>query len=170
MFSEHMERALNEQINAEMFSSYLYLSMAAYFESLNLEGFASWMKKQSDEETMHAMKFYDYIHSRGGRVVLTAIGEPQKDWNSPKDAFEAALEHERMITGRINDLVAIADREKDNASHHFLMWFVTEQVEEEESVGNVVAQLELVAGHPGGLFMMDRELAKRSMTAPADNA
>jgi ferritin len=170
MFSEHMERALNEQINAELFSSYLYLSMAAYFESLNLEGFASWMKMQSDEETMHAMKFYDYIHSRGGRVVLTAIGEPQKDWDSPKDAFEAALEHERMITGRINDLVAIADSEKDNASHHFLMWFVTEQVEEEESVGNVVSKLELVADHPGGLFMMDRELAKRSVTTSSDNA
>jgi len=165
MLTDHMEKSLNEQINAELYSSYLYLSMAAYFESLNLGGFASWMQTQSDEESAHAMKFYSYIHSRGGRVKLAAIPDPQTDWSSPKIAFEAALEHEQMITGRINDLVEIANSERDNASHHFLMWFVTEQVEEEQSVGDVINKLELVADHPGGLFMMDRELSNRATMA-----
>jgi len=166
MLTGNMEKALNEQINAEMYSSYLYLSMAAYFESRKLDGFASWMQTQAAEEWQHAMKFYSYIHSRGGRVLLKSIAEPQAEWDSPKAAFEAALEHEKMITGRINDLVEIAVSEKDNATHHFLMWFVTEQVEEEQSVGGVVDKLELLGDHPGGLFMMDRELAGRAASAP----
>ena len=168
MLSSHMEKSLNNQINSEMYSAYLYLSMAAYFESKNLEGSASWMKLQSSEEWQHAMKFYSFIHSRGGRVVLSSISEPPTEWDSPKAAFVAALEHERMITGRINDLVDIANSEKDNASHHFLMWFVAEQIEEEQSVGGVVDKFELVAGHPGGLFIMDQELARRSATTQQD--
>jgi ferritin len=160
-----MEKALNGQLNAELASEYLYLSMAAYFESQNLEGFASWMQVQAREEFTHAMKIYGYIHSRGGRVRLGALEAPKAEWESPLDAFSAALTHEKMISGLINDLVELANSEKDNASHQFLMWFVAEQVEEEESAGRVVDRLKLMGDAPGGLFMMDQELGAR---APAE--
>jgi ferritin len=161
MLSKKMEKALNDQLNAEFYSAYVYLSLAAYFESKNLEGLASWMQAQAAEERGHAMKFYGYIHSRGGRVKLSQIDAPETSWDSPLVGFRSALEHEKMITGRINDLVDLANKEKDNASHQFLMWFVAEQVEEEESVGRVVDKLEMVGDSPSGLFIMDRELAKR---------
>jgi len=157
-----MEKELNEQLNAELASAYVYLSLAAYFESENLEGFAGWMQAQAQEEVGHAMKFYGYIHSRGGRVLLTTIDGPETSWKSPKAGFQAALDHERKITARINTLVELADKENDHASHQFLMWFVAEQVEEEESVGRVVDKLEMIDGAPGGIFMMDRELARRA--------
>jgi len=165
MLSKKMEKALNEQLNAELASSYIYLSLAAYFESENLEGFASWMQTQAQEEVVHAMKIYGYIHSRGGRVVLTAIEGPQTSWKSPTAGFEAAFEHEKKISKRIDDLVEMANSENDHASHQFLMWFVAEQVEEEESVGRVVDKLKMVNEAPGGLFMMDRELARRAAMA-----
>jgi ferritin len=165
MLSKKMEKALNEQLNAELASSYIYLSLAAYFESENLEGFASWMQTQAQEEVVHAMKIYGYIHSRGGRVVLTAIEGPQTSWKSPTAGFEAAFKHEKKISKRIDDLVEMASSESDNASHQFLMWFVAEQVEEEESVGRVVDKLKMVNEAPGGLFMMDRELARRAAMA-----
>ena len=162
MLSKKMEKALNEQLNAELASAYIYLSLAAYFESENLEGFSGWMQVQAQEEVGHAMKIYGYIHSRGGRVLLAAIDAPQETWKSPTAGFEAALEHEKMITKRINDLVNLANDESDNASHQFLMWFVAEQVEEEESVSRVVDRLKMIGGAPGGMFMMDRELARRA--------
>jgi ferritin len=162
MLSKKMEKALNDQINAELASSYIYLSLAAYFESENLEGFAGWMQAQAQEEVGHAMKIYSYIHSRGGRVLLTAIKDPQTAWDSPTAGFEAALDHEKKITKRINDLVELANSQDDHASHQFLMWFVAEQVEEEESVSRVVDKLKMIDGAPGGMFMMDRELARRA--------
>lgn len=163
MLTSRVEQALNDQLNAELASEYLYLSMSAYYESQNLEGFANWMQIQAREEYAHAMKIYAYIHSRGGRVRLGALEAPQADWDSPLAAFSAALEHERMITGRINDLVDVAGEEKDNATYQFLMWFVSEQVEEEETASRVVERLKLMGDAPGGLFIMDRELESRTL-------
>ncbi len=161
MLSKKMEKALNEQLNAEFHSAYVYLSLAAYFESRNLDGFAAWMEAQAAEEVGHAMKFYNYINSRNGRVLLTRIEGPKTEWASPLEGFTTALEHERMISGRINDLVDLANKENDHASHQFLMWFVSEQVEEEESVGRIVEKLKLIGDSPSGLYMMDRELGAR---------
>ena len=162
MLSEKMENALNGQLNAELYSAYLYLSMNAYFKSVNLDGFANWMYYQAQEEVTHAMKFYDFINSRGGRVKLAQIDAPATEWNSPLAVFEATLEHEQKVTGLINDLVELALEEHDHATNIFLQWFVSEQVEEEESVGGVLEQLRLMGEAKGGLFMIDRELAKRS--------
>jgi ferritin len=162
MLSEKMENALNGQLNAELYSAYLYLSMNAYFKSVNLDGFANWMHYQAQEEVTHAMKFYDFINSRGGRVKLSQIDAPATEWNSPLAVFEATLAHEQKVTGLINDLVELALEEHDHATNIFLQWFVSEQVEEEESVGGVLEQLKLMGEAKGGLFMIDRELAKRS--------
>jgi ferritin len=162
MFSKKMEKALNEQINAEAYSAYLYLAMSAYFESENLSGFAAWMRIQSQEESGHTMKFFDFINERRGRVVLKAIEQPAKQWKSPLAAFEAAFEHEQMISGRINDLVNMAVTGKDHATGAFLQWFVTEQVEEETSVDKVVQMLKMADKAPGALFMIDRELGRRA--------
>ena len=167
MIGKKMEDALNEQINAELYSAYLYLAMAAYFDAQNLAGFASWMRLQTQEETAHAMKIFDFVSERGGRVVLKAIEEPAKEWKSPLAAFKAAYKHEQYITGRIDDLVNLAIKEKDHASNAFLQWFVNEQVEEETSVDSVVQQLTMAEKAPGALFMMDRELGQRTFTPPA---
>ncbi len=162
MLSEKMQDAINGQLNAELYSSYLYLSMNAYFKSINLDGFANWMHYQAQEELTHAMKFYDFINQRGGRVNLLQIEAPPAQWNSPQAVFEATLEHEQKVTGLINELVELALTEHDHASNIFLQWFVSEQVEEEESVTGVLEQLKLMGEAKGGLFMIDRELAKRS--------
>lgn len=167
MIGKKMEKALNEQINAELYSAYLYLSMVAYFESVNLTGFATWMRVQTQEEIMHAMKMYDFINERGGRVILTAIDTPPAEWDSPLAAFEAAYAHEQIVTGRINDLVNLAVEGKDHATNAFLQWFVNEQVEEETSADNVVRNLKMAQDAPGALFMLDRELGQRVFTPPA---
>jgi len=156
-----IEKAFNEQINAELFSSYLYLSMSAYFESIGFSGMAQWMRFQAQEENAHAMKFFDFINERGGRVTLAKIETPGAEWKSPLAAFEASYEHECKISGMINDLVDLAVAEKDHASNAFLQWFVTEQVEEESSVQAIVDRLKLVGDHPGMQFMLDRELGQR---------
>ena len=166
MLSEKMQKALNDQINAELYSAYLYLSMSAYFESLNLGGFANWMKVQAQEETVHAMKLYAYTNERGGRVKLGAVEAPPWEWDSPLAVFEAAYQHEQKVTGLINDLVKTAKGENDHATEIFLQWFVTEQVEEEASADAVVQQIKLVGDAPGGLFMLDRELGQRVFTPP----
>ena len=166
MISKKMEKALNEQINAEMYSAYLYLAMAAYFESENLGGLANWMKIQVQEETAHAMKFFEYVNERRGRVVLKAIEQPAKEWKSPQAAFQASFKHEQMITGRINDLVNLAVQEKDHATNAFLQWFVNEQVEEETSVDKVIQMLKMADKAPGALLMIDRELGRRQFTPP----
>jgi ferritin len=136
--------------------------MVAYFESENLSGFANWMKAQTQEETTHAMKIFDYVIERGGTVTLKSIAEPPAKWKSPLAAFEAAYKHEQMVTGRINDLVNLAIAEKDHATNAFLQWFVNEQVEEETSVSKIVEQLKMIEGAPGEFFMIDRELGKRA--------
>ncbi len=162
MLSDKMQDALNGQLNAEFYSSYLYLSMNAYFKSVNLDGFANWMYYQVQEELTHSMKLYDFINQRGGKVKLLQVEAPSAEWGSPLAVFEATLEHEQKVTGLINELVELALAEHDHATNIFLQWFVSEQVEEEESVSGVLEQLKLMGEAKGGLFMMDRELAKRS--------
>jgi len=167
MISKKMEKALNEQVNAELFSAYLYLSMEAYFKSLNLNGIATWMRVQTQEEVMHAMKIYDYVNERGGRVILKSISEPQAEWKSPLAAFEAAYQHEQKVTALINGLVNLAIEEKDHAANMFLQWFVNEQVEEESSADAIVQKLKLMADAPGGMYMLDNEMGQRVFTPPA---
>jgi ferritin len=167
MLGKKVEKAFNEQINWELYSGYLYLSMSAYFLSINLNGFANWMRVQAMEEATHAMKFFDFINERGGRVALLEAKAPPKEWESPLAAFLDAYEHECFVSGRINDLVNLALEEKDHASNNFLQWFVSEQVEEEANVDEVAKQLKLIGGDSGGLFMIDRELAQRVFTPPA---
>lgn len=161
MLDKEMEEALNQQLNAEMYSAYLYLSMAAYFESKNLSGFANWMTVQFHEEQTHAMKFYRYINERGGRVRLKPIDGPPTDWESPLDAFEYTLKHEQKVTGLINDLVDLAIKKRDHATISFLEWFVDEQVEEEANASAIVEKLRMAGDGSGALFMLDRELAQR---------
>ena len=167
MIKEKIEKALNSQLNAELYSSYLYLSMSSYFSSLNLDGFANWMRVQAQEELMHAMKFYDYITERGGRALLTTIEAPPAQWDSPLKAFENVYTHEQKVTGLINDLVNMAVSEKDHATTAFLQWFVTEQVEEESSADAVVQKLRLVGDQGSGLLMIDQEMSQRAFTPPA---
>jgi len=161
MLSKAIQKALNEQLNAELYSSYLYLSMSAYFEAANLPGFAHWMRVQAREEEGHGMKFYEHIVDRLGRVKLQAVECPPAEWDSPLAAFEAALEHERLVTGRIDDLVKLACKEADNAAAAFLQWFVTEQVEEEAQADKVVRQLERIGDAAAPLLMLDAVMAKR---------
>lgn len=161
MLSEKMLAALNAQINAELHASYLYLAMAAYFESENLMGFANWMHRQSEEENEHAMKFYHYINSRRGRVSLTAIDAPKTEWTSALAAFEDSLRHEQKVTGLIHNLINIAITEHDHATVSFLNWFVDEQVEEEAHVDGIIQDLKRIGDTPQGLFILDRELAGR---------
>ena len=163
-----MEKALNDQINAEMYSAYLYLSMSAYFQSKSLTGFANWMKVQAQEEMVHAMKMYDFVNERGGRVILAAIAAPPLEWDSPLNAFEGVYEHEQKVTGLINNLVELALEEHDHATNIFLQWFVSEQVEEEDSANEVVQKIKLMGDAQGGLFMLDRELGQRVFSPPAD--
>jgi len=159
--SKKMQDAINDQIKEEMASAYIYLSMAAYFESLNLGGFAAWMVKQSQEELNHAMKFYAFVHERGGRVVFQVLEQPPTDFDGPIDVFAKTLAHEQFITGRIHDLYAMAVEEKDYASLSLLQWFVDEQVEEEETAGGILETLKMIGAKGQALFMLDRQLAAR---------
>ncbi len=162
MLNPKIEEALNQQIHAELASAYLYLSMAAWFESQNFRGMAHWMRVQSQEELAHGLKIFDFINERNGRVKLTAVQAPKGDWDSPQAAFEDALAHARKITGLIGGLVNLAAAEKDHATATFLQWFVTEQVEEEAAAQAIVDQLQLVGGHPMGLFAIDSQLGERT--------
>ena len=164
MLSEKMQNAINKQINAELYSSYLYLAMASYFESVDLSGCARWMYAQTQEEIVHAMKMYDYVNEAGGRVILDAIEKPQAEWDSPLAVFEHAYKHEQLVTSLINDLMNQAIEEKDHATQIFLQWFVSEQVEEEASASGVVNRLKLAGDH--GLFLVDKELGQRAMPIP----
>ena len=167
MLKKKMLKALNRQINAEMYSGYLYLSMESYFQSVSLSGFATWMRGQVQEELFHGMKFYDYVNERGGRVTLDTIAQPDADWKSPLAAFEHILKHEQMVTVMINELMDLAIAEQDHATKIFLQWFVSEQVEEEATVGEVVNKLRLTRDDSSGLFFLDAEMAKRVFVLPA---
>ncbi len=160
--NKRMQSAFNDQINEELFSSYVYLAMSAHFESMNLEGFAKWMKHQAEEEMEHAMRLFDHINRRGGRVVLKGIGEPPLEYGSALEGFQKALAHEQHITKCIHDLYKLALEEGDYPAQLELQWFIAEQVEEEENSGRVVELLKMAGDNKGALLMLDRELAKRS--------
>ncbi len=166
MISKSMEGALNAQINAEMYSAYLYLSMAADFEDKNLTGFAHWMYLQAQEEFGHASRFYNYVNEQQGKIVLKAIDAPQIEWTNPVDVFDTVYKHEQHVTSLINNLISLAMEEKDFASNIFLQWFVTEQVEEESNAATTLAKLKMIGDNIQGLFMMDQELSQR-IASPA---
>lgn len=163
MLSNRIEKELNDQINAEFWSAYFYLSMAAYFENNNLPGFANWMKVQYQEEILHVMKFFNYVNDRGGRVLLKPIDAVKTEWKDEIEVFEDILKHEQKVTGLINNLVNIALGEKDHATHNILQWYVSEQVEEESNVDEILQQLKMMEGNKHGLLMLDRELKQRTL-------
>ncbi len=163
MLNEKMEEALNSQLNFEIYSAYIYFSMSAYFLSVKLPGFAQWMRAQTQEEMIHTMKFYDYINEREGRIKLQQIDGPATEWESPLKAFENALNHEKIVTGRINDMVTLAIEVKDQVTNNFLQWYVKEQVEEEESVGGVVEKIKTIGDETSGLQKIDQELSTRAL-------
>jgi ferritin len=167
MLNPKLQEALNKQINAELYSAYLYASMSAYFESLNLKGMAHWMRIQVQEELAHVVRFYNFVNERHGRVLLAQIAAPKTEWKSVLEAFEDSYKHECLVTGLINELVNLAIAEKDHAANAFLQWFVNEQVEEEASVVAIVDKLKLVGDHGVALFMIDNELAARVMSPTA---
>ncbi|NQT89326.1 ferritin [bacterium] len=170
MLSENVLKSCNEQINAELFSAYLYLAMSAYLEEADLAGAAHWMRCQAQEEMTHAGRIIDYLTERDGRVLLDAIEKPQEAWETPQAAFEAAYGHELKISAMINDLVSLARDESDHMTENFLQWFVAEQVEEESSVKEVVRQLKIAGPTGGGLLLVDRELATRVFALPVPGA
>lgn len=159
--SKKMQDALNDQIREELYSAYIYLGMAAYCESINLQGFAHWMKVQSQEELGHALKFYEHIHDRGGRVILQALNQPPAEYQGPTDVFAKTLEHEQYITGCIHRLYALAVEEKDYASLGLLQWFVDEQIEEEKNATEILNLLKMAGEKGQALVMIDRQLAQR---------
>jgi ferritin len=156
-----MQEAINRQVNKEMFSAYLYLSMAAYFEDKGLSGFSHWMRLQASEEKQHAMKFFDYLVERSGKVNLTAIAAPQVDWNSSLEAFQQVLQHEQMVTASINELYELALKEKDYPTQIQLQWYINEQVEEEKNAADIIHQLEMIDAHGTAVLMLDKQLGKR---------
>ncbi len=166
MLNQKLEDAINEQITAEFYSAYLYLSMAAYFSAMNLSGFENWMKVQTQEELFHGMKFYTYVNEKGGRVVMEAIEKPDIDWAHPASVFEHIYKHEQKVTALINSLMDLAIQENDHATNIFLQWFVTEQVEEEASASAILEKLKMIGDNSNALLMLDKELGTRVFTAP----
>jgi ferritin len=166
MLNEKIEKAINEQINEELYSSYLYLSMAAYCANLGLMGFASWMNIQVQEELNHAKFFFDYVAERGGRVSLEQIRKPKHEWANIIEVFEETLGHEKHISSRINDIATLALEEKDHATASFLRWFIDEQVEEEASAEDMLNKLKLTKAEGAALFFLDQEAAKRVFVQP----
>jgi ferritin len=168
MISKKIEDAFNKQLNAELYAAYLYFAIGAWFEGQNLEGFAAWMKAQVFEEMSHAMRFYNHILERGGKVELYAVAKPEGKWSTPLEAFGAAYEHEQKVTGMINDLVDLAREERDNAAlMGILNWFVAEQIEEEDQTLKAVQKIEMLGSDKQGLFMLDKEFATRPLIATA---
>ena len=161
MIGKAMQDAINEQINKELYSSYLYLSMAAYFEDKNLRGFAKWMHMQDGEERAHGMKLYEFLIDRGGRVTLKAIAAPESDWTSPLELFKQVAAHEAAVTASIHNLYETALKEKDYPAQAMLQWFITEQVEEEKNAAEIVAHLEMVEARGTAIMMLDHRLGKR---------
>lgn len=166
MINPRLEEAINNQINAELYSAYLYLSMAAYFEDANLPGFANWMRVQFEEEQFHGMRFLNYLVERGGRVKLEAIEKPRFEWNSVLEVFEETLEHEKHVTALINNIADIAEEEKDRATRNLLIWFIDEQVEEEGAAEKIINELKMIGGEGHGMLMLDREFAARTFVPP----
>lgn len=162
MLNPVIQEAINRQINHEFSSTYLYLSMSAYFETLNLRGFAHWMRVQSQEETSHAMKLFDYVHDRNGHVNLESISQPPIEFQSPVDALQQALKHENHVTETIHQLYKLAAEEEDYAIQVELQWFIAEQVEEEKNARQISDQLKMIGDHGAALFLLDKELGTRA--------
>ncbi|MDA3823627.1 MAG: ferritin [Bacteroidales bacterium] len=161
MINKKMEEAINSQINAELYSAYLYLSMSAYFQEKNLPGFASWMESQAAEEMFHAKKFYNYVIERGGRGDMRAIEAPPKEWKSTVDVFEETLKHEQHVTALINGLVDLAIELKDHASNNMLQWFIAEQVEEEATSDEILNKVKMIVDSKSGMYQLDKEMSTR---------
>ncbi|MFH1374349.1 MAG: ferritin [bacterium] len=170
MISKKMQDALNDQVTAEFYSAHLYLAMSAYLESIDLPGYANWMRVQYQEEVSHGMKMFDYVIERDGRALVKAFEAPPSEWDSALSVFDAVYEHEQKVTSLINNLVDIALSEKDHASHIFLQWFVNEQVEEEATAKGIVQQLKMLGDSRAGMFQIDRELGQRVFTPPPASA
>jgi ferritin len=164
MISKKVEEAINNQLNAELYSSYAYLAMSAYFESQDLSGFATWFRLQSNEEYGHAMKIFDYIHQIGGTVTLKEVKAPKTDWKDFVEVFRDTFDHEQRVTIMINKLVDLAIKEKDHATTNFMQWFISEQVEEEATSAQILKKMEMVGDSKAGLFMIDREMGNRATT------
>jgi ferritin len=162
MFSPVVQDKMNQQIMHEMYSAYMYLSMSAHCESANLPGFARWLRMQAEEEMEHAMKFYDFIHERNGKVVLFAIDQPPSEFGTPREIFEQVYAHEQKVTGLINSIYELSVKENDYPSQIFLHWFIEEQVEEESNSSQILETLKMISDSANGLFMLDRQLGKRS--------
>ena len=160
--STALQRAMNDQIQKEFYAHYLYLAMSAWFEERNFEGFAKWMRIQADEERTHAMRIFDFVLDRGGKVRLEAIPEPGAKWKTALEVFDDARKHEAMVSGSINDLYARATSEKDYASQVMLQWFITEQVEEEKTSTSLAERLRLVGESATGLIILDRQFGERT--------
>ena len=168
MLNKNVEKALNEQINREMYSAYLYMAMSSSCTQKGLKGFANWFMVQYHEEMLHAMKLYEYVHLHGGQVTFKALAQPPADFDSPLDMFKKTLEHERFITQSINELMEVAIKSKDHATQIFLQWYVTEQVEEESNDNDIIGQLTVVGKDAQGLLLLDRELGARMTTVPTE--
>ncbi len=166
MIKKRVAEAINEQINTEFYSAFLYLSMSAYFESMNLNGFAHWMNIQFQKEQAHALKLFTYLGERGGAVELETIEKPKKEWNDIIDVFQDTLDHEQLISGKINELMDIALSESDHATTSFLKWYIDEQVEEESNVSHILNQLKIIGGIGNGILMLDREMQQRVFIPP----
>ena len=166
MLNKKMEEALNKQLNAELYSAYLYYSMSAYFEAEGLKGCAHWMRLQALEEMTHVSKFFDFINDRGGRVLMQPVDGPETNWDSPTAVFQATLEHEGTVTGLINKLVDLSLELSDHGTNNFLQWFVGEQVEEEATADEILTKMKRVESSPGGLFQLDAELGARTIVLP----
>ncbi len=169
MISDKLADAINAQINRELFSEYLYISMQAWFANQNLDGMANWMDVQGKEERFHAMKFFNYLVERGGKVVLKALDQPTVDFSSPLEIFTAALKHEEFISKSINSLMDVAISENDHACRSFLQWYVDEQVEEEANADKIVQKLKMIGDNTYGIYMLDAELGTRVFTPPVTN-
>ncbi|MBT3225657.1 MAG: ferritin [Deltaproteobacteria bacterium] len=170
MLSQNMEEKLNEHTNAEFYSAHLYLSMSAYFKSVDLLGFANWMQVQFEEEMSHAMRFFEFVDRMDGRVKLTAIPAPPVEWENPIAVFEETYKHEQTVSKSIHDLVSLAIQENDHPTNNFLQWFVSEQVEEESTAKTILKKLRFIEDSKSGLLMIDQELAGRVFAASSDES
>lgn len=170
MINSEVSKVLNEQVNKEFFSAYLYLSMSAYFSDLGLAGFANWMRIQAQEEQAHAMLVYDYLISQNEKVILEQLEKPQYSWDGPLNAFEKVLDHEKFITESINNILTVAEKNRDRATMSYFLWFIDEQVQEEATAQDLIAKLKLIAEDKTALFLLDKDLATRVFTPPTKSA
>lgn len=170
MISKEVSKVLNEQVNKEFFSAYLYLSMSAHFSDIGLNGFASWMRVQFQEEQAHAMLIYDFLVSRNEKVILESIERPEHEWQSPLAVMEAVLKHEEYVTSLINNVVSVAEASKDRATTSYFMWFIDEQVQEEASAQEIISKLKLIGDDKSALYLLDKDLSTRVFTPPTKTA